>query len=72
MYVPVRCDASPVARNSAVPATSSGRGIRPMGVIERSFSARPLFQSCRFSLAWVSMNPGANVLTRTVGANAAA
>jgi hypothetical protein len=43
-----------------------------MGVSERSVSARPLFQSVRFKVAWVSMKPGANVLTRTAGAKAAA
>ena len=72
MYPPVMCAASSVARNSAVPASSAGPGIRPIGVSERSWSPRPDCQSLRPRVASVSMNPGAKTLTRTVGANACA
>ena len=55
-----------------MPASSAGPGMRPIGVIVRSWSPRPDFQSSRPSVASVSMKPGAKMLTRTVGANACA
>ena len=64
--------ASSLARKSAAPVMSSGFGILPAGVPESTTSRRPAFHSGRASSASVSMNPGANVLTRTVGASALA
>ena len=69
-YVLTGFDQDPELRDVADP--EPGPGMRPMGVIFRSWSPRPDFQSSRLRVASVSMKPGAKMLTRTVGAKACA